>query len=311
MWNLQHPPELSTMSEASPFRVVGIGEVLWDLLPSGRQLGGAPANFVFHAQSLGTSACVISRIGDDAGGEAIRDCFERLGLSVSGLQKDAVAPTGTVTVKLSGQGIPEYTIHENVAWDRIEVTSEARSAVRDCEAICFGSLAQRSERSRASIRELLQSAAGASWRIFDINLRQRFYHRQAIEESLQLANVLKLNDQELPVLAEMFGIAGSQEQQIEVLAARFALRAVALTRGADGSLLWLDGRLSELGAQPVAVKDTVGAGDAFTAGLVAGLLRRMDLDAIHRAASEVARFVCSCDGGTPPLPQSLRETFLD
>lgn len=292
-----------------PFNVVGIGEVLWDLLPSGRQLGGAPANFAFQVQSLGAGARVISRIGDDAEGRAILRHFEEQGLTTAGLQVDAAAPTGTVTVKLSGQGIPEFTIHEGVAWDGIEATPEAGSMVRGCDAVCFGSLAQRCEVSRRSIRELLAAAPDGAWRVFDINLRQRFYSREAIEDSLQVANILKLNDQELPVVGELLGIAGSAEQQMQRLAAQFGLRVVALTRGAEGSLLWMDGRFSNFAAKPVKVRDTVGAGDAFTAGLVMGLLRRMDLEAIHGAASEVARYVCSCDGGTPPLPRSLRELF--
>jgi len=291
------------------FKVVGIGEVLWDLLPSGPQLGGAPANFAYHAQALGACAQVISRVGDDPNGREIRTRFAAMRLANNSLQTDETAPTGTVTVALSGQGIPEFTIHENVAWDRIATTEDGLAAARQCDAICFGSLAQRCEPSRRSIQRLVETAPKTAWRIFDINLRQHFYSRETIERSLQLANVLKLNDGELPVLAAMFNLQGSPEQQIAVLAGLFKLRVVALTRGAQGSLLFQAGRWSERGVRPVEVKDTVGAGDAFTAGLAIGLLRELDLDEIHLAASDIARHVCSCDGATPTLPESLRGLF--
>lgn len=303
---------VSAMSEESSpagFRVAGIGEVLWDLLTAGAQLGGAPANFAFHAQSLGARSQVVSRVGDDAGGREIIRRFGEMGLCGGDLQVDPEAPTGTVAVELSGEGIPQFTIHENVAWDRIESTPEALARVRECDAVCFGSLAQRGETSRRSIQQLVAAVPEGAWRIFDINLRQRFFSREVVESSLHLANVLKLNDGELPVLAGMFGAEGSPERQIPMLAERFGLAVVALTRGAEGSLLYRGGRWSRCGSRPVEVKDTVGAGDSFTAALAMGLLLEMDLDEIHRAAGEVARHVCSCHGATPPLPDALRRMF--
>jgi fructokinase len=291
------------------FKIVGIGEVLWDLLPSGRQLGGAPGNFAYHAHALGANACVIARVGTDDLGRDIRLRFEAQGIADGTLQVDETAPTGTVTVTLSEKGNPNYIIHENAAWDRLAVTPAALKAVREANAICFGSLAQRSEISRASIQRLVSAASANSLRVFDINLRQKYFSREVIEQSLRLANVLKLNDGELPFLATLFDLTGSAEEQIERLAQKFSLQVVALTRGADGSLLFQNGRWSDCASEPVKVVDTIGAGDSFTAALVIGLLLEKDLDEINRLANEVARHVCACAGATPPLPKKLCDRF--
>ena len=291
--------------------VIGLGEALWDLLPAGPQLGGAPANFAYHAHALGARAQVITRVGQDDYGREIIRRFVAMGLDGGAVQLDEAAPTGTVTVALSGNGIPEYTIHENVAWDRIAATPEALAAVSVADAICFGSLAQRSEASRTAIQQLVAATSADALRVFDINLRQHFYSREIIEHSLLLANVLKLNDTELPVLARMLGMEGSPRQQIEGLARNFSLRVVALTRGAEGSLLFQGDRWSELPTSQVEVRDTVGAGDAFTAALCLGLLCGMDLDTIHEQASRVAAYVCGCIGATPSLPAPLRQQFVN
>jgi fructokinase len=293
------------------FNVIGIGEVLWDLLPSGPQLGGAPANFAYHAQALGARAQVITRVGKDRFGREICERFQEMGLSQDEVQVDEVAPTGTVTVTITGNGVPNFIIHENVAWDRLVVTQTALEAVRAANAICFGSLAQREPVSRQAIQRLVAAAPADALRVFDINLRQSFYSREVIERSLQLANVLKLNDAELPVLAQMFELGDSPRQQVKLLAEGFSLRGVVLTRGAEGSLLYAGGRWSEQTAQPVQVVDTVGAGDAFTAALVVGLLHQQDLDEVHAFAADVARYVCSCAGATPSLPSPLRNRFVD
>jgi fructokinase len=234
---------------------------------------------------------------------------------------------------LSGAGLARFTIQENVAWDHIAVTSKALAAAREAGAICFGSLAQRCEPSRNTIQHLVAATPPDALRVFDINLRQQFYLRDVIEESLQLANVLKLNDDELPTLAAMFNLTGSPEHQIEQLAQMFGLGIVALTRGANGSLLYQeieelgqscgggarprrDGtepcyhtRWSDCPSRPVRVVDTVGAGDSFTAALVLGLLRKMDLDEINTVANEVARYVCSQPGATPALPIEFARRF--
>jgi fructokinase len=290
-------------------RILGIGEVLWDLLPAGAQLGGAPANFACHAGALGAKAGVITRIGSDALGDAIQERFKAMGLPDDLIQRDESAPTGTVTVKLGADGVPQFTIHEHVAWDRLATTKSALAAVAEADAVCFGSLGQRCEPSRTSIQRLIAGARPDAQRIFDINLRQHFYSREVLEESLQQANVLKLNDAELPVVAEMFHLTGPVRDQLERLAGRFNLKVVALTRGAHGSLLFGSGAWSDHDGLPVEVQDTVGAGDAFTAAMVLSMLQGMSLDRTNDMANQVARFVCSCAGATPPLPESLKIAF--
>jgi fructokinase len=291
------------------FKIVGIGEVLWDLLPSGSQLGGAPANFAYHAHALGARTCIVTRVGNDGFGQAILQRFDEQGIADGTVQMDNDAPTGTVTVTLSEHGIPNYTIHENVAWDRLEVTPVALKAIREANAICFGSLAQRGELSRISIQRLVSAASADALRVFDINLRQKYFSREVIAESLRLANVLKLNDAELPILAELFGLTGSTQQQIKLLAQKFSLQLVALTRGPAGSLLFQDGQWSDCPSVPIEIVDTVGAGDAFTAAMVMGLLQKMELDEINYLADEVARYVCSSAGATPPLPKKFSDRF--
>jgi fructokinase len=291
------------------FRVVGVGEVLWDLLLTGPQLGGAPANFAYHAHSLGAEAQVITRVGKDDHGREIIRRFHEMALPDTGVQVDETAPTGTAKVELSGDGLAHFIIQESVAWDFMAVTREALAVARRADAVCFGSLAQRCEPSRSTIQQLVAAAPVDALRVFDINLRQKFYSRDVIEDSLRLANVLKLNDDELPILAEMFSLAGSTEHQMGRLAQIFDLRLVAFTRGANGSLLWQEGRWSDCPSGPVKVIDTVGAGDSFTAALVLGLLRKMDLDEINHIANDVARYVCSQAGATPALPTEFSRRF--
>jgi fructokinase len=293
--------------------VIGVGEVLWDLLVTGPQLGGAPANFSYHAHALGAQTQVITRVGkDDYGREIIRR-FHEMGLPETTVQIDDTVPTGTAIVALSGDGLAHFTIQDNVAWDHIAVTPEALVAASEAHAICFGSLAQRSQPSRNTIQQLVAETSADALRVFDINLRQQFYSRGLIEESLQLANVLKLNDDELPTLAEMFGLTDLPKHQIEWLAHTFSLRLVALTRGANGSLLYQkdnnEVRWSDCPSRPVKVVDTVGAGDSFTAAMVLGLLRKKDLDEINTIANEVARYVCSQPGATPALPTEFARRF--
>ncbi len=295
------------------FNVVGLGEVLWDLLLTGPQLGGAPANFAYHAHALGAQAEVITRVGDDDNGREIIRRFRGMGLSDQSVQIDDAAPTGTVKVEISGNGLAHFTVQQNVAWDYIAATEKALTVAREADAICFGSLAQRCEQSRSAIQQIVKTTPADSLRVFDINLRQKFYSRPVIEESLQFSNVLKLNDDELPVLADMFALSGSPENLIEGLAQTFGLRLVALTRGPKGSLLYQNqgdkARWSDCASRPVKVVDTVGAGDSFTAALVMGLLSKMDLDEINSIANEVARFVCSQAGGTPTLPAKFAQAF--
>jgi fructokinase len=294
--------------------IVGVGEVLWDLLPVGTKLGGAPANFAYHAHALGAQSHVISRVGNDDRGREIIRRFQEMGLPDGGIEVDDTAATGTATVEVSGNGLVHFTVQENVAWDFIVATEETLAICRNADAICFGSLAQRAERSRDAIRQFVAVTPAEALRVFDINLRQQFYSRNVIEESLRLSNVMKLNDDELPTLATMFSISGSTEKQIEQLAQRFRLQVVALTRGPNGSLLYQENsvrqsRWSDYQSHAVKVVDTVGAGDSFTAALVMGLLLRVDLDEINSIANDVARYVCSQAGATPALPPEFAAKF--
>jgi len=292
------------------FNVVGVGEVLWDLLATGPQLGGAPANFAYHAHALGARSQVITRVGEDELGREIVRRFREMDLAAGNVQTDPTAPTGTAKVSLTGDGVAQFTIEENVAWDGLAATPEALAVAREAHAICFGSLAQRSKTSRSSIQQLVAAAPSDALSIFDINLRQHYYSREVIEQSLHLSNVVKLNCDELRVLAEMFGLNdGTPERQIEGLARRFDQRVVALTRGPLGSLLYQDGRWSDCRPRGVEVVDTVGAGDSFTAALVVGLLRKIELDEINLLANKIAGYVCSRPGATPPLPAELAEKF--
>jgi fructokinase len=292
------------------FKLVGIGEVLWDLLPGGQKLGGAPANFAYHASALGAEAWVVSRVGSDESGRELLRRLEQLGLRTDAVEVDPAAPTGTVTVTVTPDGQPHFTIHENVAWDRLAGEAAGRRVVAAADAVCFGTLAQRNEVSRRSIRTLLKAAPAESLRIFDVNLRQDYYSCEVIEESLALANILKVNETELARLAELFGLLGDERGQVAELARHFRLRAVAYTRGERGSLLYSDARWSEHHGQPVKVADTVGAGDSFTAALALGILAEWPLDEVHRRASVLAAYVCSQPGGTPQLPEQLRAPFL-
>jgi fructokinase len=285
------------------FNVLGIGEILWDLLPAGKQLGGAPANFAFHARALGARSCVISRVGQDPLGMEILQRLQALGLPIAEIQVDPAAPTGTVSVELSADGQPRFTIHEDVAWDRLALEKGALAAVAKADAVSFGTLGQRREPARNTIQSLLAAASPGALRILDVNLRQQYFSRDIIEASLRAANIVKFNDSELPVLAELLGLRGSVRQQIEQLAREHAQRVVCLTRGAQGSVLYSEGQWAEDHGQPVAVKDTVGAGDAFTAALAVAVLAGTPLDAINRRANQVARYVCSCEGATPQLPE--------
>jgi len=289
-------------------KIVAMGEVLWDLLPSGPELGGAPTNFAAHCRSLGAEVWMVTRVGDDALGLAVLDRFRGLNLPTETVQVDPSRPTGTVEVAFDPAGQPRYSILEGVAWDAIEADLRAMTHAREADAVCFGSLAQRSEGSRRSIRALVDAAKPGAFRVFDVNLRAPFVDRDVIAESLGLANILKLNDEELPELATMFGLSATEVRPaILGLARGFGLSMVALTRGASGSLLMADGVWSDHPGCPSGVMaDPIGAGDAFTAALVVGLLAGRPLQEINRHANNVAAFVCTRSGGTPTLPDSLR-----
>jgi fructokinase len=283
--------------------VIGIGELLWDLLPAGKEIGGAPANFAYHVQALGGEGVVVSCVGSDDYGWQILDRLKALALSSECIAIDEAHPTGTVDITVGPHGKPSYTIHQNVAWDFIPKTSQLMGLARKADAICFGTLAQRRGVSRATIQAFLKRASKKALRIFDINLRQTFYSRKIIESSLALADVLKLNDEELAVIATMFSLDGDEPKLLAELAQKYNLRLVALTKGEKGSILWSNEQVSIHPGYKVEVVDTVGAGDAFTAALALGMLRGKSLESISDHANRVAAYVCSKSGATPLLPK--------
>ncbi len=288
--------------------VIGIGEILWDEFEGGRTLGGAPTNFAYHARQLEAESHPVSAIGNDERGVAILARLDELRIDRAYLAELHDTPTGHVTVAVDEKGKPDYTIHESVAWDRIPWRDELAALAGLSDAVCFGSLAQRAATSRATIRRFLHATRPEAYRIFDINLRQRYYDREVIADSLTAANVLKLNDEELPVLAEYFDIEGDDETQARALVRRFDLKLLALTMGSAGSLLLGPDRVSRVKGDKVAVADTVGAGDSFTAVLTMGLLAGADPDTINSCANETAAFVCTRAGATPAWDESLRHS---
>jgi len=291
------------------FTVAGLGEILWDVLPDGKQLGGAPANFAFHAQSLGLQSFIVSAVGNDADGREILGRLKRLGLDPRYVQVDEAHPTGTVSVALDAFGTPEFTINENVAWDYILPSDDVLELAKTVDAVCFGSLAQRSRISRTTIRRFIRNTRDACLRVYDVNLRPPFYDRAIIRETLELSDVLKLNAEELQIIAEMLKISGDETGMMNRLLVSYDLKLVALTRGKDGSRLFGRDADSELGGKSLEVVDSVGAGDAFTAALVAGLLKKLPIRTIHRHADLLASFVCTQQGATPVLPGSLKKAL--
>ncbi|HWE02780.1 MAG TPA: carbohydrate kinase [Tepidisphaeraceae bacterium] len=289
-------------------KIIGLGEVLWDLLPTGRLMGGAPANFTCQARALGADANLISRVGDDDLGREILRSLTRAGINVQTVGVDPELPTGTVSVTLSGDGQPQFTINANAAWDRIDAGDVCLRAAEKCDAICFGTLAQRSAASRRAIMKILDHVPARALRILDVNLRPPFVDSAIIQASLLRANALKLNEHELPALAGMLGLTeASAAGQLRELGDRFGLRLIALTRGSAGSVLWSPDQVVERPGIAVNVVDSIGAGDAFTAAMTLAYLRGWDLDRINQFAGEVAAFACSHAGATTALDQY--ETF--
>jgi fructokinase len=289
--------------------VVGLGEALWDVLPDGDHFGGAPANVALHAAALGAESWLVSAVGQDARGDA---ALARL--DAAGVRRDTVArladhPTGVVRVTLDAAGHPVYDIATESAWDYLPWSVAVQQVAQRADAVAFGSLAQRSPTSRATIRRAVAATRSASWRLFDVNLRQSYYDADVLVESMELANAAKLNEEELPVVARLCGLAETTPvDQLRALCKRFDLRLAALTRGPCGSVLATPDRVCESPAAPTVVADTVGAGDAFTATLLIGILAGRTLDEVSRRANAVAAYVCSQPGATPPIPEGLRWT---
>jgi fructokinase len=291
-------------------KVVGLGEVLWDVLPERTCLGGAPANFAYIATLLGDQGIVASRVGVDAQGvEALRRMKE-LGLVIGHVQTDRKHATGTVNVKVDSQGIAQFEISYSVAWDFLEWTSDWQRLAREADAVCFGSLAQRSEESRATIRRFLSATSTSAVKIFDVNLRQSYYSEQVISESLKLADIVKLNDEELPQIMSLSGLPHKDERSsVERLIEVYDVKLVCITRGERGSLLVSGRETSDHPGFRVKVADTVGSGDAFTAGLVHEYLRGASLEGMNEVANRVGAWVAS-EVGAMPVPKQGSLTHM-
>ena len=285
--------------------VIGIGEALWDMLPEGKKLGGAPANFAYHACQFGLEGMAVSAIGQDSLGEEIVAAREAHHLPY---HLDRVEyPTGTVQVTLDPQGVPQYEIKTDVAWDNIPYTKELAALAADCKAVCFGSLAQRNAVSRESIGLFLQAVPEDCLKVFDINLRQDFYNREVLEESFRRCDILKINDEELVVISRMFELPGlSLEEKCRSLIKTYNLQMLILTCGVNGSYVFYEGGMSFLDTPKVTVADTVGAGDSFTGAFVGSLLNGKTVPEAHETAVKVSAYVCTQSGAMPEVPDTLK-----
>ena len=297
---LDKKPILEDNGKAVNGYILSIGEILWDILPSGRKPGGAPANFAFHCMQLGADARLLSRVGNDELGRELIEFYRSLGLSTDFIDTDPTAPTSTVDVELTADGQPKFTIRENVAWDNIEVTESAVQFAQTADAVCFGSLAARTKTTFQTIQNLVSQTKPSALRVFDVNLREPFVEGGVIKTLLGLANVLKLNDAELTRMASMFNVPGNTvEKHVDWFINQYNLKILIMTCGAQGSRIFADGKEYFCQSRSIEVVDTVGAGDAFTATVVVGLLSGWSMNTIHERANAVAAFVCTQNGATP------------
>lgn len=283
--------------------VVGMGEALWDVLPEGKKIGGAPANFAYHVSQFGLPSCVVSAIGDDALGKEIIENFTSKGLDQ--LIAEVPYPTGTVQVEIDQTGIPLYDIKENVAWDNIPYTEHLDALAKRTKAVCFGSLAQRNVVSRETINHFLDTMPkdDDSLIVFDVNLRQGFYNKEILCKSMQNSNILKINDEELITVSRMFGYPGIDLQdKCWILLGKYNLKMLILTCGINGSYVFTPGNVSFQPTPKVEVADTVGAGDSFTAAFIASILKGKSVTEAHTIAVKTSAFVCTQKGAMPILP---------
>ncbi len=282
--------------------VAGIGEVLWDILPDGPQLGGAPANFIYFSHALGADALLLSRVGVDTLGDETLKHLGAAGLRLEGISRDPLHATGKASVTLNPSGVAQFEIHEPAAWDYLGTQDALVSELRTADAVCFGTLGSRAEASRKTIHALVSVTPPGAIRMLDLNLRAPFYDLETIRAALFLASMLKINDDELEELSRLLQLHGSEVDRLRAIQDRYELDLVALTKGATGSVLVQGASLSCHPGVPVLVEDTVGAGDAFTAALVTGLLQGLSLDALHENAAQLAAYVCTQPGAMPPIP---------
>ena len=286
--------------------IVGIGEALWDCLPEGRKLGGAPANFAYHVGQFGFNSCAVSAVGNDALGDETLAEFDAK--KVNYVMPRVDFPTGTVQVTLDEVGVPTYDIKQNVAWDNIPYTNEIGALAKRCKAVCFGSLAQRSEVSRKTIYTFTDHPPKDALRIFDINLRQNFYTQDVLRASLRRCNVLKINDEELVIIGRMFGYPGLDfENKCWLILGKYDLDMLVLTCGVNGSYVFSKGAMSYLETPKVEVADTVGAGDSFTGSFVASILSGKPIAEAHRIGVNVSAYVCTQNGAMPVIPEELKK----
>ena len=276
--------------------VVGIGELLWDIFPTGKRAGGAPANFVYHASQFGTQGYAISAVGNDELGRELLQTLDDNHIDY--ICEKTTYPTGIVNVTLNNAQ-PSYEIVEGVAWDHIPLSPKAVEIVSQADAVCFGSLALRNADSRKTIFALLDKTPQEAIRFFDVNLRQHYYNKELIEQLLAKANIFKINDEELQVLAPMFDLSGSEHEQCRALLEKYRLNYVVLTAGDKYSTIYGKTEMSRMETPHVKVEDTVGAGDSFSGAFVAGLLAGKPLRACHEQAVETAAFVCTKTGAWP------------
>lgn len=283
--------------------VVGMGEALWDVLPEGKKIGGAPANFAYHVSQFGLPSCVVSAIGDDALGKEIIENFTSKGLDQ--LIAEVPYPTGTVQVEIDQTGISLYDIKENVAWDNIPYTEHLDALAKRTKAVCFGSLAQRNVVSRNTINHFLDTMPkdDDSLIVFDVNLRQGFYNKEILCKSMQNCNILKINDEELITVSRMFGYPGIDLQdKCWILLGKYNLKMLILTCGINGSYVFTPGNVSFQPTPKVEVADTVGAGDSFTAAFIASILKGKSVTEAHSIAVKTSAYVCTQKGAMPILP---------
>ena len=285
--------------------IVGLGEALWDVLPEGKKLGGAPANFAYHAAQFGLDTIAISALGEDKLAEETIEALNEHNLNY--LMPRVPYPTGTVQVTLTGDGIPTYDIKENVAWDNIPLTDEMLEIAKNARAVCFGSLAQRNVVSRENIHKFLDATPKDCVKIFDINLRQQFYTKEVIKESLKRCNILKINDEELVLIGRMFGYPGLDiENKCWLILGKYNLDMLVLTCGTNGSYVFTPGQMSFQETPKVEVADTVGAGDSFTGSFVGSILNGKPVPEAHKTAVQVSAFVCTQNGAMPVVPDRLK-----
>ena len=286
--------------------VVGMGEALWDVLPEGKKIGGAPANFAYHVSQFGLPSCVVSAVGSDPLGQEIIENFTSKGLNH--LIEEVPYPTGTVQVEIDQAGIPQYEIKENVAWDNIPYTARLEALAQRTRAVCFGSLAQRNVVSRQTINRFLDAMNhdDETLVVFDVNLRQGFYNKEILCDSMKRCNILKINDEELVTVSRMFGYPGIDLQdKCWILLGKYNLKMLILTCGINGSYVFTPGSVSFLPTPQVEVADTVGAGDSFTAAFISSILRGRSVAEAHAAAVSTSAFVCTRNGAMPLLPPDL------